>query len=635
MNQSFQLVSPYAPAGDQPQAIEKLVQGLEQGKQFQTLRGVTGSGKTFTVANVIEKIQRPTLVMCHNKTLAAQLYYEYKTFFPRNAVHYFVSYYDYYQPEAYMPTTDTYIDKEAMVNDELDRLRHAATAAILTRRDVIIVASVSCIYNIGSPKTYEEQAMKLRLGQDLTRGSLLASLVKLQYERTPADLERGKFRVRGNRIEVSPIAGEILYTITLEGQKVSHLAMLHPVTREIILEPQELLVFPAKHYVTPEPLKEQAIKAIREEMQERVKYFSAKGGSASGGKNQGKPLEAERIERRVRLDLNMIKQFGYCHGIENYSRHFDGRLPGEPAWSLVDYFGETYGKENPKSEIRNPKQIQNPNVQNPKHFLTPPLSLRERVKGEGDSGWLLVIDESHMTVPQMGGMLEGDRARKKNLIEFGFRLPSAIDNRPLSFKEIEERMPQTLFTSATPGPYELAKSTSPLSPPFKGGEGGGVVEQIIRPTGLVDPEVTVTPMGVTVIASPDSGRGEVPIAKRSRILDKVGTIPSLTKYHGIATPPAVLRGARNDTKEKGLATTVASYLTDVLTRIADRIARHERVLITTLTKKMAEDLASAFVERGIKAKYLHSDIETLDRIKILTEFRQVIFDVFVGVNLLR
>jgi len=510
----FKIKSKFKPAGDQPKAIDELVNGLKKNYGHQTLLGVTGSGKTFTVANVIAKVNKPTLVIAHNKTLAAQLCNEFREFFPDNAVEYFVSYYDYYQPEAYLPRTDTYIEKEAMINDEIDRLRHAATQALLTRRDVIIVASVSCIYGLGAPETYEKIVLHLVKDKIITRADLLSQLITMQFNRTNSDLKRGEFRLRGETLEVMPVNQEIIYRIESINQKINKIFAIDPVTRKIKDEPYDVWIFPAKHFVTLTPERERAFKTIQAELKDRLEYFN----------KNGKLLEAERLERRTNYDLEMIKEVGYCHGIENYSRHLSGRAAGEPPETLLDYFGK-------------------------------------------DKDWLMIIDESHVTVPQLAGMYEGDASRKRALIDFGFRLPSAADNRPLKFSEFESRMPQTIYTSATPADYELTKS-------------GQIVEQIIRPTGLIDPEIIVHPI----------------------------------------TP--------KNSSEK-------SQVDDLMERIADRVKRNERVLVTTLTKKMAEDLSDYLEAKKFKVKYIHSDVETLDRIKILTEFRQGRFDILVGVNLLR
>ncbi|MBI4437700.1 excinuclease ABC subunit UvrB [Candidatus Uhrbacteria bacterium] len=527
---NFYLHSPYQPAGDQPHAIEQLTAGVLAGERAQTLLGVTGSGKTFTMANVIQNVQRPTLVIAHNKTLAAQLCNEFREFFPENAVEYFVSYYDYYQPEAYLPRTDTYIEKEAMINEEIDRLRHAATQAVLSRRDVIIVASVSCIYALGSPEEYERSVLHLegrrgegrkggqraQSGEGLDRNELLRRLTDLQFERTTADLTRGHFRARGDIVEVMPMQEQIVYRLVFEDERIAAMQALDPITRKIREELHDVWIFPAKHYVVSQPRQAQALRDIRFELQAQLERFD----------QEGKVLEAERLSRRTRYDLEMIQNIGYCNGIENYSRNFDGRAPGEPPYTLIDYFPKDY---------------------------------------------LLMIDESHVTVPQIGGMYNGDRARKNTLVEHGFRLPSAKDNRPLQFSEFEERVGQVVFVSATPGAYE--KETS-----------GRVVEQIIRPTGLVDPEITVR--GVT------EGRKGGQRAQRGQV-------------------------------------------EDLIEEIVLRVEKKERTLVTTLTKKMAEDLTEFLVEKGIKVQYLHSDVQTLDRITTLSDLRRGVYDVIVGVNLLR
>lgn len=508
----FKIRSKFKPSGDQPRAIRELVQGLKQGEKFQTLLGVTGSGKTFTVANVIEKVQKPTLVIAHNKTLAAQLCNEFREVFPDNAVEYFVSYYDYYQPEAYMPGSDTYIEKEAMINDEIDRLRHAATQALLTRKDVIIVASVSCIYGLGAPEAYEKVAIKLNRGQSLVRADLLRNLVDIQFNRTNSDLTRGSFRFRGEVLEVMPANQEIIFRIEIPGQKIEKITALDPVTRKVKEELSEAWIFPAKHFVMLREDLKRALGDIRAELKDRLAYF----------KKQGKVLEEERLSQRTRYDLEMMEQIGFCHGVENYSRHLSGRAPGEPPDTLFSYFPDDY---------------------------------------------LLVIDESHVTLPQLSGMYEGDASRKRSLIEHGFRLPSAADNRPLKFPELKKIFNQVIFTSATPGKYEHEES-------------GKVVEQIIRPTGLIDPEIIVRPITPA----------------------KPGDL---------------------------------SQVDDLIVRIKEKAKKSERVMVTTLTKKMAEDLSAHFEELKIKARYLHSDIDTLDRIGILTDFRRGKFDVLIGVNLLR
>ncbi|OGL94094.1 excinuclease ABC subunit B, partial [Candidatus Uhrbacteria bacterium RIFCSPLOWO2_12_FULL_47_9] len=508
---SFSLHSKYKPAGDQPKAIEQLVAGLHDDKKFQTLLGVTGSGKTFTMANVIQQTQRPTLVIAHNKTLAAQLCNEFREFFPDNVVEYFVSYYDYYQPEAYMPRTDTYIEKEAMINEEIDRLRHAATQALLTRRDVIIVASVSCIYGLGSPKEYEETVLHLKVGPSASRTDLIRQLISMQFERTNTDLTRGHFRAKGDILEVMPTNEEMIYRLVMSDESIESIQQLDPVTRKILDTRTDLWIFPAKHYVVSQERKSRAIGQIRHELAEQLKKFE----------ENGQVLEAERLSRRTRYDIEMIEQIGYCNGIENYSRFFDGRAPGEPPYTLMDYF--------------------------PEDFLT-------------------LVDESHVTIPQIGGMYAGDQARKNSLIDHGFRLPSARDNRPLQFDEFEKKIGQTVFVSATPGPYEKKHSQK-------------IVEQIIRPTGLVDPVITVRP-----VTESEKNKGQIE---------------------------------------------------DLIMEIEKRVALHERTLVTTLTKKMAEDLSEFLKQKNIAVQYLHSGVDTLDRITILSDLRRGKYDVLVGVNLLR
>ena len=509
----FKLTAPYVPAGDQPQAIEKLVAGLASGKAMQTLLGVTGSGKTYTVANVIQRVQKPTLILAHNKTLAAQLCNEFREFFPENAVEYFVSYYDYYQPEAYVPSSDTYIEKEAMINQEIDRLRHASTQALLTRKDVIIVASVSCIYGLGAPEEYEKTVLHFKTGERITREEVLKRFIAMQFERTTADLTRGHFRVRGETVEVMPVNEEMIYRIETGLGEITGIYKIDPVTRKRAERVEDVWIFPAKHFITNVDDRARALASIEKELKAQLEKF----------RKEGKLLEAERLERRTRFDMAMMREVGYCHGIENYSQVLSGRPPGTPPDTLLSYF--------------------------PKDFL-------------------LVIDESHVTIPQIGGMSAGDAARKKTLIEYGFRLPSAADNRPLAMKEFEARMPQTLFVSATPGVYEAEHSSQ-------------IVEQIIRPTGLVDPEIIVKPV----------------------------TEDTKSGYKG--------------------------QIEDLIERIKDRIKKDERVMATTLTKKMAEDLTSYLETLKVKVKYIHSDVETLDRIKILHEFRRGVFDVLIGVNLLR
>ena len=515
----FHIQSDWAPAGDQPEAIVALTQGVESGAPFQTLLGVTGSGKTFTMANVIANIGKPTLVIAHNKTLAAQLAQEYQTFFPDHAVHYFVSYYDFYQPEAYLPVTDTYIEKDAQINEEIDRLRHASTQALLTRRDTIIVASVSCIYGLGSPAEYEKKNLRLSVGTPMTRTELLHTLVSIFFERTNADLTSGSFRSLGNRVEVMPISEKYMYSIDILAGKIGRIVKIDPVTQKILEEPQDIFLFPAKHFITNEDEKARALSDIREELALRLAALE----------KEGKLLEVERLKRRTTYDLAMIEEIGYCSGIENYSRHLSGKLPGEPAETLLSYF--------------------------------PHLP-------DGTPDFLTVIDESHVTVPQLRGMYAGDRSRKQTLVEFGFRLPSALDNRPLRFEEFLERVGPVVFTSATPSDYERDVSAR-------------IVEQVIRPTGLLDPVVEV-------------------------------------------------RGVR--------AVLEAAYpgqIGDFIAETEAEVRRGGRVIATTLTKKMAEDLAVYLKEKGIRSEYLHSDIKTIDRIKILTSFRKGEFDCLVGVNLLR
>ena len=511
----FKLKSDFKPAGDQILAIQKLEAGLLDGKEHQTLMGVTGSGKTFTVANVIKNTQKPTLVIAHNKTLAAQLAQEYREFFPDNAVHYFVSYYDYYQPEAYLPVTDTYIEKDASINEEIERLRHASTQALLSRRDVIIVASVSCIYGLGSPSEYEKENLKLSVGQRIGRNELLRKLVSIFYTRTNADLNSGMFRAIGNSVEVMPVSDTFIYQIYFDGQGIERIAKVNAISRTIENEENSVFLFPAKHFITTPAQQKNAIVSIKKELSERLRYFD----------KFGKLLEADRLKRRTNYDLAMIKEVGYCSGIENYSRHLSGREPGSAPDTLLSYF---------------------------------PFD-----KAQGKPDFLTIIDESHVTVPQISGMYAGDESRKKVLIEHGFRLPSALDNRPLKFSEFEERVGQVIYTSATPGKYEYEKAK----------DTGGMVEQIIRPTGLIDPELVL-----------HSCRDQIP---------------------------------------------------DLMRESEKVVKKGFRVIATTLTKKMAEDLSSYLKEKNIKAEYLHSEIKTLERIKILREFRQGKFDVIVGVNLLR
>ncbi len=503
---SFQLVVPYSPRGDQASAIEELVRGLRNGEPHQVLLGVTGSGKTFTMAKVIEAAGRPALILAHNKTLAAQLYQEFKGFFPKNAVEYFVSYYDYYQPEAYIPSSDVYIEKEATINDELDKLRLAATKSLFERRDCIIVASVSCIYGLGSPEAYYGMLLMLEKGQRIARKELLGKLVEILYDRSDHDFRRGTFRVRGDVIEVYPTYDDYAYRIEMWGDEIDNLAQVDPLLGQVRQTYTRLPIYPKTHYVMTPATKAAALDSIRQELEWWHPQLE----------QQGKLIEAQRLWQRTLFDLEMIKEVGYCHGIENYSRHFSGRLPGEAPPTLLDYLPHDA---------------------------------------------LLFIDESHQTVPQLRAMYHGDRSRKEVLVAHGFRLPSALDNRPLTFEEFEHRVHQVIYVSATPGPYELTKS------------GGVVVEQIIRPTGLVDPEVEVRPV-----------RGQVD---------------------------------------------------DLLAEIRRRAERGERVLVTTLTKRMAEDLASYYSEVGVRCRYLHSEVSTLDRVKILRDLRRGDFDVLIGINLLR
>ncbi len=517
----FQISTDKTPAGDQPQAIKALVEGVKLGQQRQTLLGVTGSGKTFTAANVIQAIQKPTLVIAHNKTLAAQLAQEYRDFFPNNAVHYFVSYYDYYQPEAYMPNSDTYIEKESQINEEIDRLRHASTQALLTRDDVIIVASVSCIYGLGAPTEYLKKHLKIERGFETTRTDMIRTLVDLYFERTNADLTPAHFRAVGNTIEIMPTNERVIFRLGFTGNSISSITKIDPVTRAIISEPEAFFLFPAKHFVTPEAERKIAAEDIKQELDVQLKKF----------KKEGKLLEAERLRRRTEYDLAMIKEVGYCNGIENYSRHFDRRKSGEAPFTLLSYFPH---------------------------------------KADGTPDFLTIIDESHVTVPQINGMFAGDRSRKDTLVEFGFRLPSAVDNRPLKFAEFEKRVGQQIYTTATPGKYEFAMLAESGQKP---------IEQIIRPTGLVDPIIDVRPI---------VEKGDYPGQVKDFIDESVKVI-------------------------KGGA----------------------RVLVTTLTKRMAEDLTDFLTEKGINTKYIHSDVDTIERIEILTDFRRGKFDCLVGVNLLR
>jgi excinuclease ABC subunit B len=501
----FELVTPYELAGDQPRATAALAEGVLRGDRAQTLLGVTGSGKTLAMAKVVELVQKPTLVLCHNKTLAAQLCAEFREFFPRNAVEYFVSYFDYYQPEAYVPHTDTYIEKDSSINDEIERLRHSATQSILTRKDVLVVASVSCIYGLGSPADYLELSQRVHVGMSIDRDLLLRRLVDMQYRRNDVNLLRGTFRVRGDTLEFVGVDEELVHRIEFFGDEIERIDVVNMLTGEYVESKSELTIFPAKHFITPEEKLRRAIEAIELELEDRLRYF----------RNAGKLLEAQRLEMRTRYDLEMLREVGYCNGVENYSRHLAGREAGSTPFCLLDFL---------------PKD------------------------------WLLFVDESHVTIPQVHGMYGGDHSRKTILVEHGFRLPSALDNRPLTFEEFDRHINQVVYVSATPGEYEVKSSTQ-------------VVEMIIRPTGLVDPEVEVRP----------------------------------TRHQ----------------------------IDDLMEEIRQRVARNERVLVTTLTKKMAEDLTDYLLENGLRVRYLHSEIETLERVAILRDLRNGVFDVLVGINLLR
>jgi len=501
----FKIISDFKMTGDQPQAVNQLVAGLKQGFKHQTLLGVTGSGKTFAMANVIEQVQRPTLVLCHNKTLAAQLCTEFKEFFPGNAVEYFVSYYDYYQPEAYIPRTDTYIEKEIDINEEIDKLRHAATRSLFERRDVIIVASVSCIYSLGEPEEYRSFVCSLKRGAIYPRGQLLRQLVDMQYERNDIDFTRGRFRLRGDTLEIQPAYEEMALRVEFFGDEVERIIRIDPLTGELLTELESVDIYPAKHFVTSHAKLMTAIELIKQELADRLEEL----------KQQGKLLEAARLEQRTNFDLEMLRETGYCHAVENYSLHLAGRAPGSPPWTLLDYFPDDY---------------------------------------------LLIIDESHMTLPQVRGMYNGDRARKEILVEYGFRLPSALDNRPLNFTEFEQHINQVIYTSATPGAYEYQHSRQ-------------VAEQLVRPTGLLEPSIEIKPT-----------KGQID---------------------------------------------------DLLYQIRQRVDKGERCLVTTLTKRMAEELADYLLELGIKTHYLHSEIDTLERVEILRDLRLGVYDVIVGINLLR
>ncbi|MCE9585691.1 excinuclease ABC subunit UvrB [Candidatus Nomurabacteria bacterium] len=545
----FQIKLPFNPAGDQPKAISALVNGLKKGMQKQTLLGVTGSGKTFTIANVIQQIQKPTLIIAHNKTLAAQLAQEYRTFFPENAVHYFVSYYDYYQPEAYMPTTDTYIEKDAQINKEIDRLRHATTQALLTRKDVIIVASVSCIYGLGSPEEYKEENLEIKLGEKISRTDLMSRLIAMHFERTNADLTPGTFRAVGQKIEIMPVSENFLYSLDLDST-VKGILKIDPVSSKILAEEKSIFIFPAKHFITNKTKLEQAIKNIKNELKEQLRKFD----------KEGKILEAERLKRRTNYDIAMLREVGYCSGIENYSRHLSMKKAGEAPETLLSYFPR---KESQESTLRR------------SHSVLEGQDLSGRSEGFSKyfPDFLTIIDESHVTLPQIGGMYAGDASRKGTLVDHGFRLPSAKDNRPLKYAEFEERIGQVIYVSATPSIVERENSKQ-------------IVEQIIRPTGLTDPELEVRP------------------------------VTANKKYPG----------------------QVQDFIKEAEKEIKNFIRRGGgggRVIATTLTKKMAEDLSTYLKEKKIKSEYLHSDIKTIERIKILTEFRKGTFDILVGVNLLR
>jgi excinuclease ABC subunit B len=503
----FKIVSDYTPTGDQPQAIEKLSEGINKSLEHQVLLGVTGSGKTFTMANVVEKVQRPTLVIAHNKTLAAQLYNEFKELFPDNAVEYFVSYYDYYQPEAYLPTTDTYIDKDSAINEQIDRMRHSATTSLFERNDVIVVASVSCIYGLGSPEAYHNMLLFLEKGQHIERNDILRKLVDIQYDRNDFDFQRGTFRVRGDVVEIFPASYEnTAIRIEQFGDEIDTISEFDPLLGTALRKLDKIAIYPGSHYVIPESRMKAAVDGIHEELRERIQYF----------RKTNKLIEAQRIEQRTMFDLEMIQEMGYCHGIENYSRHLSGRQPGEAPPTLLDYF--------------------------PKDFL-------------------LVVDESHATIPQIGGMYNGDKARKTTLVDYGFRLPSALDNRPLNFEEFKARVHQTVYVSATPADYEIEKS------------GSRIIEQVIRPTGLTDPQISIRPV-----------KGQVD---------------------------------------------------DLLNEVRIHAEAQERVLVTTLTKRMAEDLTEHYKELNVKVAYLHSDIDTLERVDIIRDLRLGKYDVLIGINLLR
>lgn len=527
MASGFNLKSSYTPRGDQPQAIKELSEGIVRGDRFQVLLGVTGSGKTFTMANVIARTGRPALVLAPNKTLAAQLYGELKELFPDNAVEFFVSYYDYYQPEAYIPTSDTFIEKDSSINDEIDKMRHSATRSLLTRSDVIIVASVSCIYGIGSPEAYASLHIFFHQGDEYGRDNLLKKLVEIQYERNDTDFHRGTFRVRGDVVEIFPAYdSEKALRIEFFGDEVESISEIDPLRGVVLLKLSKCAIYPASHYVSTRETLERAVLQIRDDLDERIRYF----------RQQNMLLEAQRLEQRTFFDIEMMEEMGFCQGIENYSRYFDGRLSGEPPYTLIDYFPENF---------------------------------------------VLFVDESHISIPQVGGMYRGDRSRKETLVQYGFRLPAALDNRPLNFQEFEERIRQAIFVSATPADYELERS------------GGIFVEQVIRPTGLVDPEIDVRPV--------TAGR-QIPLN------------------------PSFVKGGEGG---------IFGQVDDLLHEVRVTVARGERVLVTTLTKRMAEELTNYYKELGVRVKYLHSDIVTIERMQILQDLRMGEFDVLVGINLLR
>jgi excinuclease ABC subunit B len=571
----FEMKSKYAPAGDQPAAIAGLVEGISDGLEKQTLLGVTGSGKTFTIANVIQQTQMPTLVIAHNKTLAAQLANEFKEFFPNNAVHYFVSYYDYYQPEAYVSATDTYIEKDAQINEEIDRLRHASTQSLLTRTDVIIVASVSCIYGLGSPKEYFENNFFIEKGGNYSKREFLEKLISLHYERTNADLAPGKFRSIGNSIEVMPVQEKITYRFELFGTQIMNIIVIDPITGIIQSEPPEVMLFPTKHFMADQKQIDKALKDIKKELDVQLQKFES----------EGKLLEAERLKRRTTYDMAMIREVGYCSGIENYSRPLSGKKAGEPPETLLSYF--------PRNE-------------------------------DGSPAFLTVIDESHVTISQLGAMYAGDRSRKENLVDFGFRLPSALDNRPLRAEEFWQRAGQTIFVSATPGKYEAEHSQK-------------VVEQIIRPTGLIDPEIIVRPV-VAGISPHQNSSDPLQIPSQSSASKPAVSRAKNPQSFDAASQATTVNVSKTSELKKLVQIADSNYpgqIQDFINEAELAIRAGGRVLATTLTKRMAEDLSLYLKDRGLRAEYLHSDVETLDRIKILTKLRKGDFDVLVGVNLLR